>query len=113
MTNRKLYKDQMRSEFPNVPEYIIDWSLDILEADGGTDFFKGLMKRKQGRRKDTVKKMEEPSVKNYEIKCLEIIKNKEDDPQYEPPTLKDLEVNANGEIVEKQFEEISLEDIKL
>jgi hypothetical protein len=76
MINRDQYKKQMIEDFPLVPEYLIDWCLDILETDDGLEFFKKLQKGgKRGRKSKQDKQDANENLKTFELKCCEIIKN--------------------------------------
>lgn len=94
--NRKAYKEQMREDFPDIPEYIIDWALDILAKDNGVEFFRNMMKQNKKNAKKPVKVS--PTIpESFEMKCVEIIKAKTEDENFVPP--QQLKLSDNGMIV--------------
>jgi hypothetical protein len=69
--NRDTWISQIKKEYPNVPDYVINWMLDVYEKD--PDFFK-----KESKKKHKVKPKEDyevassPPPENFELKTVQV-----------------------------------------
>jgi hypothetical protein len=75
MVNRETWVAQIKKDYPNVPDFIVNWMLDIHERD--PEYFKKEMKKQKGRpRKDSVKaslsNLNAMADKMYELKNVQI-----------------------------------------
>jgi hypothetical protein len=78
-TNRKIWLEQIRNDYPNVPVYIVNWLLDIYQEN--PDFYKEHKKKASRGRPRKNKLLEELNkvgqkpdvfeIESIEVKCAE------------------------------------------
>ena len=99
--NRQLWFEQMKKYYPNVPDYVIKWMLDIYDVN--PEFYNKRTGKKGRPKKQKVlfeiEKILQDRPQTQEIQSVKVLPAKEDDvdddvtPQIE---VNEVEVNENG-----------------
>jgi formylmethanofuran dehydrogenase subunit E len=64
--NRDTWISQIKKDYPNVPDYVVNWMLDVYEKD--PEFFK-----KESKKKHKVKPKEDiPPPEHFELKTVQV-----------------------------------------